>query len=74
MQMTIYTANCAGRRENNKYPVKRIIESEEDFCEAIAYDHVCSEFTNFHRSVENFVSADCLVMDCDNDHSENPKE
>ena len=74
MQMTIYTANCVGRRENNKYPVKRIIESEEDFCEAIAYDHVCSEFTNFQRSIENFVSADCLVMDCDNDHSENPKD
>lgn len=74
MQMTIYTSNCKGRKENNKYPNKCIIENEEDFCAAIVCDHVCSEFKKSHRSVDNFISADCLVMDNDNDRSDNPKD
>ena len=30
MKLTIYTANCCGRKNNTVYPDKRIIENEED--------------------------------------------
>ena len=74
MKMTIYTANCRGRQNNAIYPNKCIVESEEDFCAAIAYDHVCAKYRNSHRSVEDFICSDCSPFDNDNDHSENPAD
>jgi hypothetical protein len=41
---------------------------------AAAFDHVCVAFKDCYRKRENFLSADVLVMDCDNTHSENPAE
>ncbi len=74
MQMTIYTANCAGKAKNAVYPNKRIISNADDFTAAIAYDHVCAKFKQNHRGKDDFISADCLVMDNDNTHSDNPED
>lgn len=74
MKLTIYTANCCGRENNTIYPNKRIIENEDDFCAAIAYDHVCAQYKKSHRSIEDFLSADCSPFDNDNDHSDNPED
>ena len=74
MQMTLYTANCRGKEDNAIYPHKRIVKSADDFKAAIAYDHVCAAFADNHRGKDNFIEADCSVMDCDNDHSENPDD
>lgn len=72
MRMTFYTANCRGNAKNNLYPNKRVVDNEQDFLEVMAFDHVCAEFKNYRRSGENFLFADTEVMDCDNDHSDNP--
>ena len=40
----------------------------------MAFDHVCAEFKNCRRSGDNFLSCDVDVMDCDNDHSDNPAD
>ena len=74
MKMTIYTANCCGKKNNTIYPNKCIIESEEDFCAAVAYDHVCAKYRRAHRSVEDFIAADCSPFDNDNDHSDDPSD
>lgn len=74
MQMTFYTANCRGNEENVVYPHKRIVKSAEDFKAAVGRDHVCGTFTNNYRGKDNFIEADCSVMDCDNDYSENPDD
>ena len=74
MRMTFYTANCRGNAKNNLYPNKRVVDNEQDFLEVMAFDHVCAEFKNYRRSGENFLSADTEVMDCDNDHSDNPAD
>lgn len=42
--------------------------------EVMAFDHVCAEFKNCRRSGDNFLSCDVDVMDCDNDHSDNPAD
>lgn len=39
-----------------------------------ADDYVCAEYKNHYRNSDNFLSADCLPVDCDNDHSEDPKD
>lgn len=74
MRMTFYTANCRGNAKNSLYPNKRVVDNEQDFLEVMAFDHVCAEFKNYRRSSENFLSADTEVMDCDNDHSDDPAD
>nr|DAX39015.1 MAG TPA: dsDNA helicase [Caudoviricetes sp.] len=74
MQMTLYTADCRGKEDNAIYPHKCIVKSAEDFKAAVARDHVCAAFRNNHRGKERFSASDVDVMDCDNDHSENPDD
>lgn len=74
MQLTLYTAHCKGKKNNAVYPNKCIIRNPEDLCAAAAFDHVCAEFRISHRSVDDFMSADCTVMDNDNDFSDNPDD
>lgn len=74
MRLTIYTANCRGNAKNNIYPNKQIVDCQEAFLDAVALDHVCGEFRDCRRSVSNFICSDCDVMDCDNDHSDNPDD
>ena len=37
-------------------------------------DRVCAEYYNDYRSTGNFRQSNVVVMDCDNDHTENPAE
>lgn len=74
MQMTLYTADCCGNKENVIYPHKCVVKSADDFKVAVDRDHVCAAFRNNHRGKERFIASDVDVMDCDNDHSENPDD
>ena len=74
MQLTIFTANCRGRKSNTLYPNKCIIDSEEDFLKVVEFDHVCGEYKGNRRSVDNFLNSNCLVMDNDNTHSDDPND
>ncbi len=72
MEITLWAAKVCGQPSNRYYPDKTNISSREQMTTAVHLDHVCGEFRNHRRSRENFISADCIVMDCDNDHSEDP--
>ena len=74
MKVTIYTANCTGNRKNTSYPRKCAVDNETDFLAAVEFDHVCAAFRNHHRAVEDYLESDVDVMDCDNDHSDDPRE
>lgn len=74
MNFTLYTSDFAGVEANCRYQAKREISSAEELKTAVAFDHVCVAFKDCYRKRENFLSADVLVMDCDNTHSENPAE
>ena len=75
MRFTIYrSASRENEAANVFYPVSMTVTNEKDFLSMIAYDHVCSQFRHNKRSNEGFLSADCLVMDNDNDHSDNPED
>lgn len=41
---------------------------------AVCHDYVCAEYRNSYRNGDNFIGSDCLPVDCDNDHSENPED
>ena len=74
MKFTLFTADCTGNEKNTVYPHKKVITSEADLRKAIAYDHVDAEYRNNTRSEANFILADALTLDCDNDHSDDPEE
>lgn len=74
MKFTLYTANYVGSLSNSIYPNKRIITDETSMKAAAEFDHVTAEYKNNHRSNSDFISADNIPMDCDNDHSDNPND
>lgn len=74
MQVTIFTANCVGQAGNCNYPNKVTVVTPEQLQEAVKKDHVCGEFKGNYRSIDNFIRSDVIVMDIDNDHSEEPTE
>lgn len=74
MMFNLSMANCTGNPKNKSYPNKTVITNADELKSAVEFDHVCGMFKNNTRSVANFISADCLVMDCDNDHSDNPAD
>lgn len=74
MKFTVFTASCTGREANCRYPQKREIQNAQELKEAAQFDHVCAAYKNNYRSRDNFLWSDVVVMDCDNDHTENPQE
>ena len=71
---TIYSADVIGNPGNCSYPHKHVILDEVSLKAAISHDYVCAEYRNSYRSSNNFIGSDCLPVDCDNDHSENPAD
>ncbi|UWF83482.1 MAG: D5 N terminal like protein [Bacteriophage sp.] len=74
MQMTIYDAVTVGSRSNCVYPNSVTVTDADTMRQAAAFDHVCAAYKQNYRSVDNFLKADCLPMDCDNDHSDDPDD
>lgn len=71
---TIYSADVTGNPGNCSYPHKHVILNEDNLREAVSHDYVCAEYKNSYRSGDNFIGSDCLPVDCDNDHSEDPAD
>lgn len=74
MIFTIYTADCTGNERNAVYPHKAVITNGAELKGAVAFNHVCAAFKENYRRRENFIASDVVVMDCDNNHSENPAD
>ncbi|CDX03453.1 Phage/plasmid primase, P4 domain-containing protein [Desulfitobacterium hafniense] len=74
IEFTLYTANCTGNLANCLYPNKVVIKDKASFIETIKFDHVSAEYKGNYRSNANFIKADNNVFDCDNDHSDDPKD
>lgn len=72
MHFTLSTAANFGLASNTIYPHQQTITNAQELEQAVHYDHVCGQFKNNQRTIANFIKADCLIMDCDNDHSDDP--
>ena len=74
MRLVLQTANVVSDAKNCLYPNRVEAGDTAELQEAIKKDHVCGEYKKNYRSKENFIRSNVAVMDCDNDHSENPEE
>lgn len=74
MRFTLYRPNCLEVPENCTYPHKVEVTGKDSLIEAVKHDYVCAEYQGNYRSNDNFIGSDCLPVDCDNDHSDDPDE
>ena len=72
--MFMYHADCIGQEKNCQYRHRVEITDEASLLEVVRHDYVCAEYQDGYRSNNNFIGSDCVAMDFDNDHSENPED
>ena len=70
--MTIYTTRDREKQFNTIYPYKTIISGLSDLLTAAQFDHIAAQMKDDYRNKDNFIFCDCLVLDLDNTHSEDP--
>lgn len=71
-KMTLFRSNKKGAEANTYYNIKCVISSLNDLKDVALYDHVSCAYKNNHRSKNDFISADAVMMDLDNGHSDDP--
>ncbi|HEO3807351.1 TPA: DNA primase [Streptococcus agalactiae] len=71
MQFTLSHSGQSGVQTTTVYPHQVTITDETSLKRIAQYDHVAGLFSNNTRSNANFLKSDVLVMDIDNDHTEN---
>lgn len=74
MRFVLQTANVAADAKNCVYPNRVEVSSGDGLKAAARFDHVCGEFKKNYRNISNFIRSDVVVMDCDNDHTEDPED
>ena len=72
--ITIYRSDIAGNAGNCNYPNEFNVDNLESLKEAVCKDYVCARYKNNYRNNDNFISSNCLPVDCDNDHSDAEKD
>ena len=74
MKFSLFTAAKRGVAKNTSYPTKVVVDSENTLRKAVQFDFVGAEYKDNKRSIENFISSDVVIVDIDNDHSEDPRD
>ena len=72
--MRLYTSNVRDDLKNCYFKNKVEIISVEDLKKVASYDHVSAKYKNDYRLGDNFIESNCIPMDLDNDHSDDPKD
>ena len=72
--MFAYRADVLRASGNCSYPNRIELTDEASLRELVVKDYVCAQYKSNYRSNDNFIGSDCLALDCDNDHSENPED
>lgn len=72
--INLYSANVIGNKWNCLYPNPVEVDDEKSLMAAVVHDYVCAQYRDNYRSKKNFIVSNCLPVDCDNEHSENPED
>lgn len=68
-----YAEGTTQQQDNTYYRKNAKIHNLTELLAVARYDHVAGIFRNHHRSNKTFLNADCIIMDMDNTHSDNPE-
>lgn len=72
--LPIWVARCRGNKTNCLYPDFHMATDVDTLKKLVANDHTFICFKNNYRDEKNFKYTDTLVTDCDNTHSDDPKD
>ncbi|KXA67536.1 hypothetical protein M3F56_00370 [Cutibacterium avidum] len=67
-------ATGSGNAHNNYYPNRHTVTDAASLSGVAGLDHVAATYVNDRRSTAAFIASDCVVMDIDNDHTDNPAD
>ena len=73
--MKFYKSNVLGMPSNTRYPHEfeaKQTTNKEQIRQIFNKDYVCATYKYDKRDCANFLVSDCLALDCDNDHSDDP--
>ena len=68
-----YAEGTTQQQDNSYYRQNAKIHNLTELLAVAHYDHVAGIFRNHHRANTDFLNADCIIMDMDNTHSDNPE-
>ena len=71
---TLYKCAYRVNEHNAYYPQKVKISGAEDLRGVVMYDHVAATYRNNHRYNDDFIQSDCIMLDLDNTHSDDPAD
>lgn len=71
---TLHYADCLGNAVNCIYPHEVVVADEEALKQAVSHDYVAASYVGNYRSNANFISSNCVILDVDNEHSDDPKD
>lgn len=67
-------SNYVQKYNNCLYPHEINVVDIDSLKKAVSYDYVCAAYKGNYRSIDNFTSSNCIGVDFDNDHSNNPED
>lgn len=73
MKFTLYHSDSREMPGNCTYAHRIEVIGKDSLVQAVSHDYVCAEYRDGYRSNDNFLGSDCLPVDCDNDHSDDPE-
>ena len=74
MELKLCVSDVKGVCTNCVYPYEVTATSSDELKKAVQFDHVCAVYKNHYRANDKFLSSQCIPMDCDNDHTDDPNE
>ena len=73
-EFVFYKAGCTQNKENCIYPHKVVVTNAQEFNEMAKFDHVCAEYRGNYRGNSNFIWANTLPADSDNEGAADSSE
>ena len=70
--MRLYLSNYREKKDNTIYSNAVDIYSLDDLKKAVLRDHIAPAMQDSYRKNEHFLNADCIMLDLDNTHTEDP--
>lgn len=70
-RITVSVSGCTGIADNTLYPAEETVCTAKALETVCKRDHIAGSYRNHYRSDANFLWADCIFMDCDNDGTNN---
>lgn len=72
--MKLYLSRYRQNAQNTQYETEVNITNLDQLKKAALRDHIAAKMKDTHRGKDNFLESDCIMLDLDNTHSDDPAD